>query len=86
MIEEKLQPAEEELRGDDVQIQRKMAEAEGVMNDQDGAYAFPPLWIDKCLYTPTLVVRAVIAAAGIAAALLAESGTRNERDGVLVGA
>jgi halimadienyl-diphosphate synthase len=61
-------------------------EAEGVMNDQDGAYAFPPLWIDKCLYTPTLVVRAVIAAAGIAAAQLAESGTRNERDGVLVGA
>jgi squalene cyclase len=29
----------------------------------DGATNFPPLWIDKCLYTPTLVVRAAIEAA-----------------------
>jgi len=27
---------------------------------------FPPLWIDKCLYTPTLVVQAVIEAARMA--------------------
>jgi halimadienyl-diphosphate synthase len=30
------------------------------------AAAFPPQWIDKCLYTPTLVVRAVINAALVA--------------------
>ncbi|HEX5501923.1 MAG TPA: prenyltransferase/squalene oxidase repeat-containing protein [Thermomicrobiales bacterium] len=28
-----------------------------------GAEDYPPLWIDKCLYTPTLIVRATIAAA-----------------------
>ena len=31
----------------------------------------PPLWIDKCLYTPTLVVRAVIEAAFVDVARLA---------------
>jgi halimadienyl-diphosphate synthase len=31
---------------------------------EDGAEVlFPPLWVDKCLYTPTLVVRAAIDAA-----------------------
>jgi halimadienyl-diphosphate synthase len=31
---------------------------------EDGAEVlFPPLWVDKCLYTPTLVVRAVMDAA-----------------------
>jgi halimadienyl-diphosphate synthase len=55
-------------------------EAAGVMDDRDGLYDFPPLWIDKCLYTPTLVVRAVIAAAGIVAAQLAESDTWDECD------
>jgi halimadienyl-diphosphate synthase len=35
---------------------------------------YPPLWIDKCLYTPTLVVRATIAAAH--AALRGGSGYR----------
>lgn len=34
----------------------------------DERSVFPPLWIDKCLYTPTLVVRAVIESALIAAA------------------
>lgn len=29
----------------------------------DGHELYPPLWIDKCLYTPTLVVRAVVASA-----------------------
>jgi hypothetical protein len=58
-------------------------EAAGVLDDRDGVYDFPPLWIDKCLYTPTLVVRAVIAAAGIAAAQLAESGTWDEREEIL---
>jgi hypothetical protein len=33
---------------------------------RDGAAVFPPLWIDKCLYTPTLVVRTVIESALIA--------------------
>jgi hypothetical protein len=30
---------------------------------EDGNTLYPPLWIDKCLYTPSLVVRAVIASA-----------------------
>lgn len=30
---------------------------------QNGTLSYPPLWIDKCLYTPTLVVQAAIAAA-----------------------
>jgi halimadienyl-diphosphate synthase len=34
----------------------------------DERAVFPPLWIDKCLYTPSLVVRAVIESALIAAA------------------
>lgn len=37
------------------------------LRDQAAAEAeYPPLWIDKCLYTPTLVVRAVIEAASLA--------------------
>ncbi len=37
-----------------------------VVNDPGGSsvdHALPPLWIDKCLYTPTLVVRGVVEAA-----------------------
>ena len=33
---------------------------------EDATAAMPPLWIDKCLYTPTLVVQAVIESALIA--------------------
>ena len=33
-------------------------------NQPDASPALPPLWIDKCLYTPTLVVESVIQAAG----------------------
>lgn len=50
---------------------------------EDGAEVpFPPLWVDKCLYTPTLVVRAAIDAARYAGnrrwtnALVAAPGTR----------
>jgi halimadienyl-diphosphate synthase len=34
----------------------------------DPEQVYPPLWIDKCLYTPTLVVRAAIEAASIVCA------------------
>jgi len=55
-------------------------------------HSFPPLWIDKCLYTPTLVVQAVIDAALLAAARISPAigsfypdgwerrGTRNARE------
>jgi hypothetical protein len=33
---------------------------------QVGEPDLPPLWIDKCLYTPPMVVRAAIDAAGTA--------------------
>jgi halimadienyl-diphosphate synthase len=39
--------------------------------------AFPALWIDKCLYTPTLVVQSVIEAAFIAFARLKRVGVEN---------
>jgi halimadienyl-diphosphate synthase len=39
------------------------------------ADALPPLWIDKCLYTPTLVVRAVIEAAMLSCSRLAGAAT-----------
>jgi hypothetical protein len=41
----------------------------------------PPLWIDKCLYTPTLVVRAVIEAAVLCCSRLAgaAAGPRRRR-------
>ena len=29
---------------------------------EGGKTGFPPLWIDKCLYTPTLIVEAVVEA------------------------
>ncbi len=32
-------------------------------SEQGGPGSFPPMWIDKCLYTPVLVVQAVIQAA-----------------------
>jgi halimadienyl-diphosphate synthase len=38
---------------------------------------FPALWIDKCLYTPTLVVQSVIEAAFIAFARLKRVGVEN---------
>ncbi|HLZ08736.1 MAG TPA: prenyltransferase/squalene oxidase repeat-containing protein [Chloroflexota bacterium] len=41
------------------------------------AAAYPALWIDKCLYTPTLVVQSVIEAAFIAFARLQRAGVEN---------
>lgn len=46
-----------------------------------GTEDYPPLWIDKCLYTPTLVVRATIAAA-----LAVARGGRTTLDGEAKGA
>ena len=39
------------------------------------AQTLPPLWIDKCLYTPTLIVQSVVEAAGLAQRRL--RGSRN---------
>jgi len=39
----------------------------------DPEQIYPPLWIDKCLYTPTLVVRAAIEAASIVCARVQQS-------------
>jgi hypothetical protein len=39
----------------------------------DPEQMYPPLWIDKCLYTPTLVVRAAIEAASFVCARVQHS-------------
>ncbi len=39
-------------------------------DEQETEAVFPPLWIDKCLYTPLLVVRAAVEAAELATARL----------------
>ena len=45
--------------------------------DQVKHDGFPPLWIDKCLYTPPLIVRAAIDAALAAYAHTSPSGVRS---------
>ena len=47
---------------------------------EDGA-ALPPLWIDKCLYTPTHVVRATIRAAELAYSRIEVTSTPSARRG-----
>jgi halimadienyl-diphosphate synthase len=44
-------------------------------------HAYQPLWIDKCLYTPTLIVRAVIEAARIALSGLVEKAGGTDHAG-----
>jgi halimadienyl-diphosphate synthase len=47
-------------------------------NRWDPEQTFPPLWIDKCLYTPTLVVRAAIEAASLVCARVQESAVNEQ--------
>jgi halimadienyl-diphosphate synthase len=49
------------------------------LREQSGEHSYPPLWIDKCLYTPTLVVQAVIEAALAAFARLSRQSQRGGR-------
>jgi hypothetical protein len=44
--------------------------------ESGAATDFPPLWIDKCLYTPTLVVRAVIEAAMLSCSRFTDAARR----------
>ena len=46
----------------------------------DPEQVYPPLWIDKCLYTPTLVVRAAIEAASIVCARVQQAKEESPLD------